>query len=63
MDCHCIEGYDRKLVPATPEAALMRLCDKISYIPYDMIDGLREGMIDRLDEEYMDILVPILTRS
>ena len=26
-----------------------------------MIDGLREGMIDRLDEEYMDILVPILT--
>ncbi len=61
MDCHCIEGYDRKLVPATPEAALMRLCDKISYIPYDMIDGLREGMIDRLDEEYMDILVPILT--
>lgn len=63
MDCHVIEGYDRKLVPSTPEAALMRLCDKISYIPYDMIDGLREGMIDRLDEEYMDVLVSILTSS
>lgn len=61
MDCHCLEGYDRKIVPATAEAALMRLCDKISYIPYDMIDGLREGMIDKLDEEYMDVLVPILT--
>lgn len=61
MDCHTKEGYDRKLVPATAEASLMRLCDKISYIPYDMIDGLREGMIDQLDEEYIDGLVPILT--
>lgn len=61
MDCHIKEGYDRTLVPATTEECLMRLCDKISYIPYDMIDGLREGMIDKLDEEYIDVLVPILT--
>ncbi len=60
MMCHVKEGYDRKLIPGTTEACLMRICDKISYIPYDMVDGLREGMIDRLDEEYMNILVPIL---
>lgn len=61
LDCHVKPGYDRKLVPATTEGCLMRLCDKISYIPYDMVDGLREGMIDKLDEEYMNVLVPILT--
>lgn len=42
MNCHTKEGYDKTLIPGTTEAALMRLCDKISYIPYDMIDGLRE---------------------
>ncbi len=61
MDCHTKEGFDKRVVPATTEASLMRLCDKISYIPYDMIDGLREGMIDKLDTEYMDVLVAILT--
>lgn len=60
MNCHTKEEYDKTLIPGTTEAALMRLCDKISYIPFDMIDGLREGMIDKLDEEYIDILVPIL---
>lgn len=59
MMCHVKEGYDRKLIPGTTEGCLMRICDKISYIPYDMVDGLREGMIDRLDEEYMDVLVAI----
>lgn len=54
--CHTIKGFDRKIVPATPEAALMRLCDKISYIPYDMIDGIREGFIAGLDNEYTVVL-------
>lgn len=61
MDCHTKEGYDKTLIAGTTEANLMRLCDKMVYIPFDMIDGLREGMIDCLDEEYMDVLVPILT--
>ena len=61
LDCHVIEGYDRKIMSATFEGNLMRLCDKITYIPYDMVDGLREGMIKELDEEYIDCLVPILT--
>ncbi len=54
--CHTKKGYDKTVVPATPEAALMRLCDKISYIPYDLVDGLREGFITELNEEYRVVL-------
>lgn len=57
MMCHIQEGYDRNIVPATPEAALMRLCDKISYTPYDMVDGLREGFINELTDEYKELLI------
>ncbi len=54
--CHTKKGFDRTVIPATPEAALMRLCDKISYIPYDMVDGLREGFIIELNGEYINVL-------
>lgn len=62
--CYTTKGYDRKITPATPEACLMRLADQISYIPLDMVDGLREGMIrdeqgsivDTLDDDYKSIL-------
>lgn len=54
--CHTKKGFDKTVVPATPEAALMRLCDKISYIPFDMVDGLREGFITELNEEYRLLL-------
>lgn len=56
MDCHTKKGFDKTIIPATREASLMRLCDKISYIPYDMVDGLREGFISELNEEYMEVL-------
>lgn len=54
--CHTKKGFDKTVIPATTEAALMRLCDKISYIPYDMVDGLREGFITGLNEEYRAVL-------
>lgn len=67
LKCYTIKGYDRKLMPATPEACLMRLADKISYTPLDMIDGLREGLmrdeegnvIDYLDHDYEVVLTKI----
>lgn len=43
MGCFIKQGYDKKLVPATAEGSLMRLCDKISYIPFDMVDIFRNG--------------------
>lgn len=57
--CHTKKGFDRTLVPATREASLMRLCDKISYIPYDMVDGLREGFINELNDEYISVLTSL----
>lgn len=67
LRCYSKEGYDRKIQAATPEASLMRLADQIVYTPFDMIDGLREGLvrdkegkiIDTLDDEYMELLTEI----
>lgn len=42
-DCYVKHGADIKLVPATAEGSLMRLSDKISYIPFDMVDIFRNG--------------------
>lgn len=43
MGCFTKKGYDKTLMPATAEGSLMRLCDKISYIPFDMVDIFRNG--------------------
>lgn len=67
LRCYSKEGYDRKIQAATPEASLMRLADQIVYTPFDMIDGLREGLVrdkegkvvDTLDDEYMEVLTEI----
>ena len=67
LRCYGIQGYDRKIQAATPEASLMRLADQIVYTPFDMIDGLREGLVrdedgkivDTLDDEYIDVLTEI----
>lgn len=67
IKCYSIRGYDRKIIPATPEACLMRLADKIAYTPLDMIDGIREGLvrdeegniINYLDDDYKVILVKL----
>ena len=59
LDCHTKKKFDKGIEPATPEASLMKICDKISYIPLDMVDGIREGFIEGLDEEYIQILTSI----
>lgn len=43
MGCRVKERFDRTLIPATAEGCLMRLCDTISYIPFDMVDIFRNG--------------------
>ena len=67
LKCYGIKGYDRTIKPATAEASLMRLADQISYIPLDMVDGLREGLVrdkdgnivDTLDEDYIQVLTAL----
>lgn len=66
MECYTKKGADRGLVPATAEGSLMRLCDKISYIPFDMVDifrngvnlekGIRNGKEHNFYEEYKEKL-------
>ena len=38
--CHTQKGYDRKMIPATIEGCLIRICDKMAYTPYDMLDRI-----------------------
>lgn len=67
LNCYVKKGFDREVVPATPEACLMRLADQISYIPLDMMDGLREGLIrdengnivSTLDSDYIEVLTKL----
>ena len=67
LRCFTVKGYDRRIIPATSEACLMRLADKIAYIPLDMVDGIREGLvrdeegnvIDYLDYDYQKILLKL----
>lgn len=56
MNCYIYKGYDRKLTPATIEGCLMRISDIISYVGQDLEDGFNEGIIDDLDEHYMELL-------
>ena len=59
MGCHTEKGFDRKIVPATIEGCLLRNCDKIAYTPFDMVDGLNEGIIDGIGGEYVDVLTSL----
>lgn len=56
VKCHTQKGFDKTIVPATPEACLMRIADKISYTAFDMVDGLKEGFITDLNQEYREEL-------
>ncbi len=55
--CYCEEDYDRRIKPATIEACLLRISDIISYVGNDLLDGRREGLIDGLDEQYIELLL------
>lgn len=57
--CFTKKDFDKTIMPTTMEGCLLRLCDKISYIPYDMVDGLREGIIDKIDGEYIGVLTAL----
>ncbi len=59
MKCHTEKGFDRTIMPATIEGCLIRMCDKIAYTPFDMVDGLYEGFIDGINGEYVPVLLEL----
>jgi dGTP triphosphohydrolase len=56
MGCYIKKGFDRTIIPATAEGSLMRISDKISYIPFDLVDifrnkcNMQKGIVN--GEEY-----------
>jgi len=50
--CFTVEGADRKIVPLTPEAAVVRISDVIAYLYSDMMDAMRLGHIKIEDIPY-----------
>lgn len=59
MRCHTEKGFDRTIMPATIEGCLIRMCDKIAYTPYDMLDGIFEGFIEGIDGEHKEVLLEL----
>lgn len=55
LKCYIEKGTDKKLVPATIEGCLLRISDIISYAARDFVDGIREGLINDIDAEYISI--------
>ncbi|MCI8621816.1 MAG: hypothetical protein HFJ50_09225 [Clostridia bacterium] len=64
LSCHTEKGFDRSIRPATIEGCLIRICNRIVYTSFDLLDGLTEGIIDKIDGEYIEILEALgITRS
>lgn len=55
LKCYVEKGTDKKLIPATIEGCLLRISDIISYAARDFVDGIREGLINDIDAEYISI--------
>ena len=67
--CFTEKGYDKKIMPATMEGAIIRYADIIAYTRSDILDGFRlkdvEGnkIIKGFDNEYLSIIGTCLARE
>ena len=52
IDSFVVPGASRKIVAKTPEAAIVRFIDPISYVGKDFRDGVIAGVVDVHDPEY-----------
>ncbi|GHU44505.1 deoxyguanosinetriphosphate triphosphohydrolase-like protein [Clostridia bacterium] len=53
-----IRNHQTRLIPATPEGAIVRLSDKIAYINHDIDDAIRALVLkeEEIPKEYREIL-------
>jgi dGTPase len=49
LDLHTLKNSELKSNPSTPEACLVRLCDRIAYVGKDIEDGIEVGFFKRED--------------
>lgn len=51
--CYTEQGYDKKIVPGSKEAAIVAFADRICYVRTDMLDGVNLGILKQFDNEYL----------
>ena len=67
--CFTEKGFDRKIMPATMEGAVIRYADIIAYTRSDILDGFRlkdtngNKIMNEFDDEYLTIIGTVLARK
>lgn len=67
--CFTEKGYDKKILPATLEGAIIRFADIIAYTRSDILDGFRmknengEKILSEFDDDYLSIIGTVLARE
>ena len=67
--CFTEKGYDKGLMPATMEGAIIRYADIIAYTRSDIVDGFRlkdvnnNKILNEFDDEYLAIIGTVLARK
>lgn len=67
--CFTEKGFDRKIMPATMEGAVIRYADIIAYTRSDILDGFRlkdkngNKIISKFDDEYLSVIGTSLARK
>ena len=67
--CFTGKGFDRQIMPATMEGAVIRYADIIAYTRSDILDGFRlkdtngNKIISEFDDEYLSIIGTCLARK
>ena len=67
--CFTEKGYDKKMLPATMEGAVIRYADIIAYTRSDILDGFRlkdvngNKIISEFDDDYLSIIGTVIARE
>lgn len=67
--CFTEKGFDRTIMPATMEGAVIRYADIIAYTRSDLLDGFRlkdtngNKIMSKFDDEYLSIIGTVLARN
>lgn len=67
--CFTEKGYDKKIMPATLEGAIIRYADIIAYTRSDIMDGFRlrdvngNKILKGFDDDYLAIIGTVLARE
>ncbi len=67
--CFTEKGFDKKIMPATMEGAIIRYADIIAYTRSDILDGFRlkdvdgNKILNEFDDDYLAIIGTVLARK